>query len=245
MFYRSPNNTYRRIRQLGALWHESAREGGMTIYYFPPKDLTNIVAFKRGFRMRTGDPNNRSPGKYEGIQYTCLERDDTRYTNLSDNFPLRACPSGILTTIFFPPCWDGKQLDTPDHTSHVSWPATGRRGFEKGDPCPASHPVKIPQVVLETRWDTRLYSDSRGFANGKQPFVWSFGDSTGYGHHGDYLFGWKGDSLQRAFSDCSTPNCQLPRQEIYEANRCVLEPSVREEVDAYVGRLPGGIVVDD
>ncbi|KAK3316540.1 hypothetical protein B0H66DRAFT_499974 [Apodospora peruviana] len=250
MFYRHPNGTYRRVRQLGALWHESAREGGMTVYYFPPaRNLSNIVAFKPGFRMRNGSPDARnatSASRYQGIQYTCMMRDDTRYTNLTDTFPDHPCPAGILTTIYFPPCWDGVNLDSPDHYSHVAWPTTGRKGFEQGDPCPASHPVKIPQVVLETRWDTRLLNNVQDWPRGKgqQPFVWSFGDSTGYGHHGDYIFGWKGDALNRAFTNCSTPNCDLPSQEIYEANRCAKEAVVKEEVDRYITAMPGGILAD-
>lgn len=252
LYFRARNGTYRRVPQLGALFHEDARGGGMTIYYFPPKDYRNMVAFKRGFRMRTGHPTARSPTdqeRYPGITYTCLLRPDTRYTNVSTSFPKKPCPEGILTTIFFPPCWDGKNLDSPDHFSHVSFPASGK--YDGGGACPASHPVKVPQVVLETRWDTRefnapdLWPEEDG-GDSRQPFVWSFGDGIGHGHHGDYAFGWRDDSLQRTFEkeNCGDQLCGLPTQTIPEANKCVKEPMMREEVDGWLEELPGGVVAD-
>jgi Domain of unknown function (DUF1996) len=43
--------------------------------------------------------------------------------------------------------------------------------------CPASHPVRIPQIMLETIWDTREFNDKSTWpTDAAQPFVWSFGD---------------------------------------------------------------------
>jgi hypothetical protein len=253
MYFRARNGTYKRVKQLGAIGHEAARDGGITVYYFPPrKDPTNIVAFKKGFRMRNGDPNARNAtaaSRYQGIDYTCLVRDDTRYTNRSATFPDHMCPEGILTTIYFPPCWDGVHLDTPDHYSHVSWPTEG--DYDDGAPCPATHPVKIPQVVLEIRWDTREFNKPELWPeDDSQPFVWSFGDTVGYGHHGDYVFGWRGDSLDKAFSDdpgCAGEGntlCTLGPQTIQQANECMIEPSVKEDVDGWLEKMPGGVEAD-
>jgi len=147
MYFRSRNHTYRRVKQLGALWHEDARGGGMTIYYVPHNggsDTKNIVTFPKGFRMRNGDPEVKSAeqaSRYQGIDYTCMLRESTRYTNRSTTFPKVPCPAGILTTIYFPQCWDGKNLDSPDHYSHVAWSINDKR-------CPDTHPVKIPQVSI-------------------------------------------------------------------------------------------------
>jgi hypothetical protein len=49
-------------------------------------------------------------------------------------------------------CWDGKNLDSPDHKSHVAYPSNGPATFtgsSTGGNCPATHPVKIPQIMLE------------------------------------------------------------------------------------------------
>jgi hypothetical protein len=245
MFFRARNGTYKRVKQLGALFHEEAREGGITIYYFPPRldASSNVVAFKKGFRMRTGDPGVRTAAeaaRYPHIDYTCLVRDDTRYTNRSRTFPEHMCPEGILTTLYFPPCWDGVNLDSPDHYAHVAWPTDG--DYDEGAPCPSTHPVKIPQVVLEIRWDTREFNSVELWPeDGSQPFRWSFGDEVGYGSHGDYIFGWKGDSLQRAFNrtSCSDQLCGLATQSIPEANRCLKGAVVTEDVDGWLDRLPG------
>lgn len=55
----------------------------------------------------------------------------------------------------------------------------------------------------------------------------------GYTQHGDYVFGWKDDSLQRAMdarcngSECST----LKSQSVEEAIGCTKLPIVDEDVD--------------
>jgi hypothetical protein len=47
-------------------------------------------------------------------------------------------------------CWDGKNLDSPNHQDHVAHPEAGATSFAVvGGKCPASHPVKIPQVHYE------------------------------------------------------------------------------------------------
>ena len=55
---------------------------------------------------------------------------------------------------------------------------------------------------------------------------------TGYGHHGDYMFGWKGDALQRAMDARCNVGCPLLRTQSYEvANKCTQEPKVAENID--------------
>ena len=73
-------------------------------------------------------------------------------------------------------CWDGKNVDSPNHRDHVSYAINASFG-NFGTGCPSTHPVTIPLLFLETYWDTTPFNNEPGaFANGKQPFVWSMGD---------------------------------------------------------------------
>lgn len=111
---------------------------------------------------------------------------------------------------------------------------TGKGGFEVAGPCPASHPVRVPQLAYETLWNTTAFNDKSLWpTDGSQPFVWSTGDTIGYTTHGDYVFGWKGDALQKAmnsscfFDDCGNGN-PLLSQNASEANKCIVKPTVIE-----------------
>lgn len=88
-------------------------------------------------------------------------------------------------------------------------------------------------MFFETVWDTGAFPQSEWPEDGSQPFVWAQGDATGYGHHADYLFGWKGDSLQRAVdARCDFTGCtELQTQGFAAGNACTQEPIVKETVD--------------
>ena len=130
-----------------------------------------------------------------------------------------------------PRCWDGVNLDSPDHQSHM-YNTIVSDGFTNAPKCPASHPVRMPQVAFETTWDTRQFNSL--WTSGKpNPFVWSF-EGTGSGTHADYMFGWKGDSLQRAMdkSECFYDGCgSITKQPMAEANKCTVRDQVGEATD--------------
>jgi len=78
----------------------------------------------------------------------------------------------IRQTLIFPTCWDGKNLDSPDHQSHVAYgQGSGATG---GGACPSSHPVKLPQIMYEVMWDVSKFADrSLWPTDGSDPFVYA------------------------------------------------------------------------
>lgn len=69
---------------------------------------------------------------------------------------------------------------------------------------------------------------------------------TGYGSHADYVFGWKGDALQKAMNarcDVNTGCPQLKSQSQATANKCTQAQLVKEELDGWLPILPGNLPV--
>lgn len=129
-------------------------------YVSPGKGKT--TAFKPGFRMLVGDATNRvSKNMKMQTCFRCYSGPNFGGDNAApcadakldtEGFPKNPCPGGIRSNILYPTCWDGVNLDSPDHKSHVAYPKNGAAPFSgtsiPGD-CPSTHPVKIPQVMLE------------------------------------------------------------------------------------------------
>ncbi|RWA09536.1 hypothetical protein EKO27_g5569 [Xylaria grammica] len=250
LYFQARNGTFKRVPQKPNVGFEAAN-GGMTVYYTPViSGQGQVTAFKPGFRMIVGDPINRAESNVpRQLTFTCLKDPYTRDGETKD-FPKQPCPAGIMVNVRFPTCWDGETLDPPDHSSHVAYPASGT--FESNGPCPASHPVKIPQLFYEVIFDTTSFNNQADWPeDGSQPFVWSFGDKSantttpGYGNHGDYVFGWKGDALQKAMDSNCNINCpELQSQTIQQGNQCSVKDLVGEDIDGWLDELPGGMPVD-
>ncbi|KAJ2912811.1 hypothetical protein MD484_g7613, partial [Candolleomyces efflorescens] len=259
LYFKHRNGSFSRVPQMANQFVGSPN-GGMTVYYIQPPNNSKVTAFAKGFRMIIGDPMLRSrtitSGQPEGnaLTFRCFSENFGGNTAAPGGgqdtvtLPKGACRGGIRTNIYFPSCWDGKTLDPPDHHSHVAFAQgniqPGGLFFFQGT-CPSTHPVRIPLILYETVWDTRPFLNEWP-TDGSQPLVYSMGDPTGYGQHGDYLFGWEDDSLQRAMDTCTDQGGQpescraLTVQSDSAINACRQKPVVDEVVEGTALReLPG------
>jgi hypothetical protein len=247
LYFKHPTNgSYHRVPVVPVqplLGGSQGATGGITVYY-TQFDLSKdniktqpIKSFQPGFRMTVGSPT--TTGKPQvGLRYQCLTG-TSRGAEMPD-FPTKPCTGGIFTTQHFPACWDGKNLDSPDHQSHM-YNTIKSDGFMNAPACPSSHPVRVPQVTYETTWDTSQFN-SMWTSGAPNPFVWSFEGGQGAGTHADYMFGWKGDALQRAMdkSECFYDGCgSITKQAMATANKCTVKDFVGEKVEGWLTALPG------
>ncbi|KAK0702317.1 hypothetical protein B0H67DRAFT_524071 [Lasiosphaeris hirsuta] len=253
LYFRARNGSYKRVPQMVNDAIGSAN-GGVTVYYTAPGPKT-VTAFKPGFRMFAGDAKRRTStnlGKNMQSCFRCYSGPNFKGNVYSpcfdpkldtEGFPTTPCLGGIRSSVIFPLCWDGKTLDSPNHIDHVAHPVSGPTSFSVvNGKCPTTHPVKIPQVHLEIVWDTTKFNKKEDWpADGSQPFVLSSGDPTGYGQHGDYVFGWKDDTLQKAMDNaCFGATCKsLTTQSFSAANKCTVKTVVKENNDGWLNSLPG------
>ncbi|KAJ2918466.1 hypothetical protein MD484_g1941, partial [Candolleomyces efflorescens] len=223
-------------------------DGGAVAYYLFPDKPGTTTAFPPDFRMLSGSPRKRTydPNDYaqQAIDFLCLDFNGqtTKHTSL----PPKVCPSGIRSQVNFPSCWDGKNLDSPDHKSHVAFRSGGP---DKGDCTDPKYPVSIPRIFLEIYWNTGTFDKVRDQAkNPNQPFVFAYGDETGYGNHADFYNGWESGVLQRAVDGCNCniygdPTCCGQEGKnlftIRKDNHCRITPAIDERTTGTLPKLPG------
>jgi hypothetical protein len=95
------------------------------------------------------------------------------------------CPEGTSITgiVYAMECWDGVNLDSPNHRSHM----TRAPGY---DWCPASHPVQLPIVSVNIHWTVPMGQNS-GFWKLSSDLSYTPGyESGGYSMHADFWFNW-------------------------------------------------------
>ncbi|KAI0469661.1 hypothetical protein GGR56DRAFT_668478 [Xylariaceae sp. FL0804] len=254
LYFKARNGTYKRVPQIPNQ-AVAGNNGGNTVYYTWP-GRSQTTAFKPGFRMLTGESSQRnSSGLGQKMQscVRCYTGPNFQGNVMSpcfdpkldtEHLPTGPCLGGIRSNIIFPLCWDGKDLDSPNHMDNVSHPVRGPTSFAVVNAkCPSTHPIKIPQVHLEIMWDTTGFNNKAEWPeDGSQPFVLSTGDPTGYGQHADYVFGWKSDALQTAMDSCCFgATCKyLTTQTKAIGSQCSVKNMVDETTEGWLNELPRG-----
>lgn len=115
------------------------------------------------------------------------------------------CPTGarIGAMVSAPGCWNGRDLDSPDHRSHMAY-AIGSA------PCPATHPYRIPTFTVGVWYDT---DDTLDRSGNTSPTVktWYFSSdrmagmapmTSGMTFHSDWFGAWDDDTLETWIANC-------------------------------------------
>ncbi|KAL1755966.1 hypothetical protein FB107DRAFT_212387 [Schizophyllum commune] len=222
-------------------------------YYLFSDEVNSTTPFPDDFRMISGDPNLRAfdPASFaqQAVTYLCLQAGgaSARFNEL----PHAACSNGIRSQINFPSCWDGENVDSDDHRSHVAFLSTGPDNGTCNDP---AYPYTLPRIFMEAScifasvyWITQVWDPFRAQSySPDQPFVFSNGDPTGYGYHADFVNGWEPAALQYVLDYChcnpyGDPSCCVA-QGLFtfdQEAKCYITDSVEEKVKGTLDTLPG------
>ncbi|GAA5843512.1 hypothetical protein JCM3766R1_004355 [Sporobolomyces carnicolor] len=228
--------------------------GGLLVYYlqrFHETDQDPIQAFPKDFRMLVGNPYTRSYDDSSlmsrGIGWNCLGGQGLSQTK-NPRLPSVNCPNSLRAEIMFPSCWDGENVDSSNHISHMAYPEDNESG-----PCPSSHPKRLVTIFYEIWWSTDPFKDSwQDALNTSQPFVLSTGDPLGYGLHGDFLNGWDIDVLQQAIDECTSDSGVIDECKVFDltdyskstGDSCVQSQAVQESTLGTLDALPGCNPID-
>jgi hypothetical protein len=154
----------------------------LVVYYRRPGGANGpqIQPFPIGLRMIAGDAKATSPQPASVLDWDCG----------GGGAEVAAAPrcsdpkQPIHAELIFPNCWNGHDLDSADHKSHMAYPAANGA-------CPASHPVALPAVTFET--------DYPGITDGPSYTLSSGGV---YSFHGDFFAAWDSRTQNALIGSC-------------------------------------------
>ena len=190
-----PNQALTDFIQIAANCTSSAINIDKSNYWMPPlfgindggasiSDVVPIHPFPEGLRMTMGSPDAKVANA--AIVVTCHVNSDLSTGDIvADNFNFdRDCPYGIRIELDFMSCWDGINLYLDD-MSHMAYPVVNALDFKSGQ-CPFTHPIKLPQIMLEYTFHTSSWAPGKTVGGN---LAWANGDTTGYGAHADFVNG--------------------------------------------------------
>lgn len=149
--------------------------------YYRRGTLAHVTAFPRGFKVVAGDPHATSPQARRVTYWNCGAQ-----AGVPAQATVPTCPddrtSSLRLHVTFPDCWDGRRLDSADHSSHAAYSVRGL--------CPSSHPVAVPRISLIYAYPV---------TGGPNVALASGGQLSA---HGDFFNAWQQPELERLVDAC-------------------------------------------
>jgi hypothetical protein len=164
-----------------------------------PRAEGNCVPLPNGLRFIFGFDMLTSTEATGAMHYTCTGTGATQGSYKSLAEAKAFCPAGsrIGAVIQAPACWDGKNLDSPNHRDHVSYASYGNWGYKR---CPTTHPYVIPTFTLGA-----YYS----IAAGDDLSLWSLSSDEmrpelpkGSTFHADWFGAWDNTVMSMWIDNC-------------------------------------------
>jgi Domain of unknown function (DUF1996) len=180
----------------------------VAIYYKRPPETSidcqrqaqACVPLPRGLRFVFGyDMLNMSAGATGAAYFNCDGPTATpgHYGTIAE--AAKNCPAGnrLGAVIHAPSCWDGRNLDSPDHRSHVAYPQYVGQAYAQ---CPTTHPMMIAAFTLGAWYSVDDDLDHSG-TWGDRLDSWHFssdaamGKASGSTFHADWWGAWDDDVM--------------------------------------------------
>lgn len=173
------------------------------------KYATACVATPRGLRYVFGWSMTNPAAQPTGAAYFNCDGPTAKPGHYPDIVTAAAnCPTGnkLGAIINSPNCWDGKNLDSADHRSHMAYTSYGGWGYPK---CPATHPYLIPSFTMGVWYTTDDTLDRSGVWDGALKSWHLSSDAMpgmpmrpGSTFHADWFGAWDDGVLARWTANC-------------------------------------------
>jgi hypothetical protein len=172
-------------------------DGGAIFYYKTGYGISpsSIKAPPKGLRMLVGNPKATTSDQVQAAKYVCINiaRADSNGMPWQKAIPNCGTDSYLQMVVVFPQCWDGKNLDSPNHKDHMAYAISSK--------CPATHPVIIPEISLNMNYKIKANGVTAKWRLASDNYP-AFGFNAGYSGHADWVNGWDETTLNGIVKNC-------------------------------------------
>ena len=157
------------------------------------KDPRTVQPFPRGLRIIGGDAYALQPQQLGITAWGCFAGavgSIAGFTRLGTGPPYCGGNGKLALNVNFPDCWDGVNLDSPDHQSHMAY-AELDNWLSTYATCPASHPVPLPALHMKVIYPTQGAREGVELSSGGV-----------YSAHADFMNGWPQQRIEALVADC-------------------------------------------
>jgi len=195
------------IMNRSAYWHPTVvdtvtnapviPDGGALFYYKVGYGVnpTQVKPPPKGLRMLAGNPKATNASESQAVKFVCINK----ATQNSNGMPWQKTIPNCSTDTYMqmvvehPSCWDGKNLDSPNHQDHMA--------YKNGSTCPSTHPVVIPVISLNMNFKVAYNGQMAKWRLSSDNYAWN-GSNAGYSGHSDWVNGWDEPTMAGIVRNC-------------------------------------------
>ena len=148
-----------------------------------------VQPFPKGLRMIAGNSTGTTPITSGNIGLECVSGGGHQSA-----IPSCAVGDDLNVAVLFPQCWDGKNLDSPDHKSHMA--------YATGSGCPSTHPVPLPEIALNVHYKVSEANSGTFWKLSSD----NYSGPGGYSMHADWFNGWDEATMRAFITNCINAN---------------------------------------
>lgn len=180
-----------------------------------PRGDASQIQLPNGLKLIAGSPTSQVPQNTQNISFECAVAGTTGETlgQFGSSIPNCAAGTQIKGRVRFPQCWDGVNLDSADHKSHVVYGTFGSG-------CPTSHPVPLPEISYNIYWPVNSNSAGWRLSSDVQN-----GTPAGYSLHGDIWTGWNPAVKDAFLANCTRVNADCGVDKLGNGQRLTYPPA--------------------
>jgi hypothetical protein len=164
-----------------------------TGYIVPPQHIT---VPPKGLRLIAGNMKATTVSEATVTGFKCTSTNYSSEWGGGKAIPTCGGNNNLVMNVSFPQCWNGRDLDSPNHQDHMAYSNLNLSTFNK---CPATHPVAIPHITLNIHW--RIPAHNPALRLSSDNYVYN-GSNAGYSAHSDWINGWQDEIITSIVKNC-------------------------------------------